>query len=253
MAPISSQAYRIYGILAAHVNQDRGDQQAWPTMDTLAELVGVSRGDKLARYIYELEELGAVTVLRRQGMPARNIYVVHETPLEEFAGPMTVAAWYHVRKANAQVTPVPPSRGVLDDDPKGQTPVPPSGGVLVPPLRGDQVAPSRGVKQPRTNNHELTEDQEPPNPHASAGEPDPKINPATPIQLPRQTCGRVHGPEVPCRACGTNPRAVAAAASKPARQPWCGTCDQQTRQRLNGDGFPYRCPDCHPLAAQAVA
>lgn len=43
---------------------------------------------------------------------------------------------------------------------------------------------------------------------------------------------------------------TAGAPSTSTRPPHCGTCDPQTRQRLNGEGLPYRCPECHPLAGQ---
>lgn len=36
---------------------------------------------------------------------------------------------------------------------------------------------------------------------------------------------------------------------KPERPPWCGECDEHTRQRENPqNGLPMRCPRCHPLA-----
>ncbi len=39
----------------------------------------------------------------------------------------------------------------------------------------------------------------------------------------------------------------------PARQaprpPWCGNCDERTRQVTGADGRPARCPACHPLRA----
>jgi hypothetical protein len=40
----------------------------------------------------------------------------------------------------------------------------------------------------------------------------------------------------------------AMAPTRPARPPWCGTCDEHTRYREDAERNPYRCPDCHPLA-----
>lgn len=37
-----------------------------------------------------------------------------------------------------------------------------------------------------------------------------------------------------------------------SRPPWCGHCDGRTRQRLTEQELPFRCPDCHPLAAGSV-
>jgi hypothetical protein len=39
-------------------------------------------------------------------------------------------------------------------------------------------------------------------------------------------------------------------ADRAAKPPWCGKCDEATR--LLGDDEPRRCPDCHPLTAQAA-
>jgi hypothetical protein len=39
-----------------------------------------------------------------------------------------------------------------------------------------------------------------------------------------------------------------AAGQPPEKPPWCGQCDEYTRQRENDAGLPYRCPECHPLA-----
>jgi hypothetical protein len=35
--------------------------------------------------------------------------------------------------------------------------------------------------------------------------------------------------------------------------PWCGTCDQASRQLETDDGDSYRCPDCHPATAGKAA
>jgi hypothetical protein len=35
----------------------------------------------------------------------------------------------------------------------------------------------------------------------------------------------------------------------PLRAVTCGSCDPRTRMREDGEGRPYRCPECHPAAA----
>ena len=40
-------------------------------------------------------------------------------------------------------------------------------------------------------------------------------------------------------------------ADATARPPWCGQCDERTRQIELGDGTPSRCPACHPSASTA--
>jgi len=46
----------------------------------------------------------------------------------------------------------------------------------------------------------------------------------------------------------------ASVAEKPPKPPWCGICDERTRQRQHEDGDRIRvgrCPDCHPLAKRS--
>lgn len=45
------------------------------------------------------------------------------------------------------------------------------------------------------------------------------------------------------------PRRVPVEPAVGVRPDWCGGCDERTRQRVTDDGAPYRCPQCHPLAA----
>ena len=51
------------------------------------------------------------------------------------------------------------------------------------------------------------------------------------------------------------PQIMYAAEIENSRAPWCGKCDQRTRQLwLNRDGTSVqRCPDCHPLAGKRLA
>jgi hypothetical protein len=51
-----------------------------------------------------------------------------------------------------------------------------------------------------------------------------------------------------CRACGTSPRAVAAAqrAAAAVKPPWCGECDEQTRLVDVDATTVARCSTCHP-------
>ncbi len=153
----SPTAVHIYAILAAHVNQRRGDGTSWPTQETLAAMVGYSRGDKVKPFIDELRTLGAVDVEYMKVMPRRCIYTVHETPLPGYAGPMTVAEWYATRdETKAQVSAVTPARGEQGEPADEEVPVTPQGGEHVTPVGGEHVSPQEGDKQPRNNNQEKT-------------------------------------------------------------------------------------------------
>jgi hypothetical protein len=52
---------------------------------------------------------------------------------------------------------------------------------------------------------------------------------------------------------GERPTGRASPEGSPVRalRPWCGECDEKTRQREDPEGRPYRCPSCHPLAEEA--
>lgn len=58
-----------------------------------------------------------------------------------------------------------------------------------------------------------------------------------------------HGQHARCRACGTNPRATAAAeqAQRSVKPPWCGECDETSRLLDVGPATVARCAACHPL------
>jgi hypothetical protein len=159
---ISSKAAALYWVIKMHVYVRSGDFTVKITTDELAAFIELSRGDKMARYMRELEDIGAISS-RLVGVPATKVYTVHEEPPDGYTGPLTLKEWYEMRKAvkairaaadgaKPQVNPVAPSRGELDepapaDDAKPQVnPVAPSRGELDPvaPSRGELVAPSRG-------------------------------------------------------------------------------------------------------------
>jgi hypothetical protein len=97
---------------------------------------------------------------------------------------------------------------------------------------------------------------DPTRPESSSNSQDPPNPPAR----PGGRCAK-HGdkPAPNCRGCGTNRRAVQAAADAPPPRPtWCGSCDETTRlvdvhDDVTGAEALARCPDCHPLAAGVPA
>ena len=66
------------------------------------------------------------------------------------------------------------------------------------------------------------------------------VSQETPKELPKGSSRK--------RARGNGADAPHAATPKP---PWCGACEERTRQTSNEDGLPMRCPACHPLADSA--
>lgn len=101
LAPIRNQAKVLYWALSAHINVSRDDTEVWPTQDMLAELLQLSDGRKIRPYLKELEAIDAVKIrkVRYNGsMRTRNIYVVHQSPPQEFEGQEKLADFYKERK-----------------------------------------------------------------------------------------------------------------------------------------------------------
>ncbi|ALY10254.1 HTH DNA binding domain protein [Arthrobacter phage Salgado] len=124
----SSHAYRLYGLL--HSYADNTSREAWPSRATLARQMGMAKAGTLQPYIKELEDLGAITVIRSTGEDGTNRvnrYRLHQrsTGVGPSAGP-------------------PPASGVSEGSPlHGGRPVDgPRGG----PVSGPRVGPSAGPK-----------------------------------------------------------------------------------------------------------
>lgn len=100
LSSASSKAKEIHGVLTMHLNQRRGDRQAWPTKAFIAWMVKLKRSDKLDPYLKELSELGAVDVSKNPCRTGgfRNVYTVHETPPPGYKGPLELADVYHIWK-----------------------------------------------------------------------------------------------------------------------------------------------------------
>lgn len=83
---LSPTARQLYVIMAGFVNHHRrtqGDTSAWPSLEMLAILLTLSRGDKVTPYMDELIWIGAVAKRTRHtqgGMRARNIYGIRFNP-----------------------------------------------------------------------------------------------------------------------------------------------------------------------------
>ncbi len=52
------------------------------------------------------------------------------------------------------------------------------------------------------------------------------------------------------KAAGLAGRGAPRTGTAAAKPPWCGKCDEHTRQTEDDQGRPARCPDCHPLVSR---
>ncbi|WP_369380476.1 hypothetical protein [Streptomyces sp. cg36] len=100
----SGPAVKLYALYMGHVNQDRPDNIAWPTLDTLAKMMGYSRGDKISRFQKELIAGGAITAwLEPSKNKLRHRYFVdvkYRLP-KGWTGPVSVSDWRDRQKADA--------------------------------------------------------------------------------------------------------------------------------------------------------
>ena len=98
MLNASAKARALYEALAAH-------RDWWATghlvedveVSALASLIDVADRKSVRRYVRELEDLGAVEVVRRttpEGMLGANVYVIHDVPPDGFARPRTLKEYY---------------------------------------------------------------------------------------------------------------------------------------------------------------
>lgn len=92
LSDASPLAKFLYVILRMYVYDKSGTRTAGPRQEDLALMMGLPRGDKVSPFLRELEKLGAIETFR-WGIPARNKYRVHETPPEDYTGPVSIAEW----------------------------------------------------------------------------------------------------------------------------------------------------------------
>lgn len=121
MKDLPHAAFRLYCILLAHANHERGDGKAWPTEQTLAEMMGYSRRQSITPLVKVLVELGLLDVEEvRYGSNRsrrRNVYTVHEEPAAGWEGIANLQEFYAARKAAASAaadvdqTPAPEGSG----------------------------------------------------------------------------------------------------------------------------------------------
>lgn len=137
---VSPQAIALYTVLLAHVNRERRDGIVWPGMGSLAAMLGFKQRKSVQRYLGELVALGAVDVDRERSMRRRNLYTVHETPPDGYAGPRSLREYYE------RVGSGESSENVeVDDETAGQR----RRGTEVPLRRGTEVPLARGTEVPQ--------------------------------------------------------------------------------------------------------
>jgi hypothetical protein len=98
-ACVSAMAGKLYHFYRMHLNRERADGLVWPTMETAAVYLGLSRGDKVTPYMDELETAGAIHATREGQEDGRYLVLVYEDPPDDFDGPVTLTEWYQANRA----------------------------------------------------------------------------------------------------------------------------------------------------------
>lgn len=180
-ADIEGLARFLHTVLKSHLNQKRGDKVAKPGTRSLAKILGLSRRDKVSPLLKQLVGIQAIEI-KKVGMPARNIYVVHTMPPEGYEGPLTGAEWYRrnreqmkaeaaadkvkrdARRERAKARTGSTSTEVVAVTPDvgQQQPVTPDTGQQVASPGGHLVTPPAGREQDEEEQHEVEQDSVPP-------------------------------------------------------------------------------------------
>ncbi|MFD7001677.1 hypothetical protein ACFWA5_36870 [Streptomyces mirabilis] len=100
-----SDARTLYWALSAHLNTSRDDNEVWPGLLTLARILGLKKPENVAKYMLQLEVIGAIEVIRSTtGLVRRNRYIVHQTPPVDYRGPRSIGDWYALNRAVSDET-----------------------------------------------------------------------------------------------------------------------------------------------------
>ncbi|MFF4344863.1 hypothetical protein ACFY00_33685 [Kitasatospora sp. NPDC001540] len=95
LSGVDCEARTLYWALSAHLNASREDNEVWPSLLTLARIIGLKKPENVSKYMLQLEVIGAVEVIRTTaGLKRRNRYIVHQTPPAGYSGPQSMGDWY---------------------------------------------------------------------------------------------------------------------------------------------------------------
>ncbi|OEJ22299.1 hypothetical protein BGK67_32545 [Streptomyces subrutilus] len=153
LADIDAKAKELYWLLALHLNRRRGDRYVWPTTEILALLMGYSRGDKITKFVRELEGIGALTVIKvpdGRGPQHKNVYKLRRTPPVGYSGPRSLSQFYD-QLGHAYEEAVLEDIKADDTGRRARQAVSPrvgGDGRAVSPELGGHVAPQRGADVP---------------------------------------------------------------------------------------------------------
>ena len=171
LSGVSRDALAVYWALAAHVNQQRGDAEVWPTQTQLARIVGYGKRQSVKARIDELVSINAVEIRRvatHDGMRHRSIYTVHQTPPSNWGGHQSMRDFYRALNAEfSHVVPNVPHGGHSNAPHEGRSNVPHDG-----PSNAPYEGPEPDQQEPDQQEPEGTDSLRSSVPRAGADEGD---------------------------------------------------------------------------------
>lgn len=138
LAPVKDGSKILYLLLRAHVNTKRaraGDTKVWPSQATLAQMMNLSRADKILPYLNELIDCGLVAREKTKvgKMRDRNTYRIRMTPPSNWQHHLSIEDVHHsTRPEKIDKTPgraVVPKTGLRS----------PQNGYPVVPISGPEL------------------------------------------------------------------------------------------------------------------
>jgi len=165
LAPLKHASIRLYLLMRAHINNQRaktGDQRVWPSQHTLAEMMGLSRADKVWPYLADLQDHGLISTQHTTtgNMRDRNVYRIRMNPPPGWEGHLSTTDFHAAKKS-------------VDNPPPKKAPVGKTAGGAVDPKTGLRRPENRSPVGPKTGPelYELELDESPP-PTSSANSPE---------------------------------------------------------------------------------
>lgn len=143
----SAPAVKIYMSLRMRLNKRRNGKRVWPGTASLAVLLDLNRGrselprtDSISPYLAELEKGGAINI-RRERLPRRNVYVVHDTPPPGFTGPESIYEWDDIPENRLKIAAVKQANKDRNDKSRA------AARAARPPKKKKQVSPDTGLNR----------------------------------------------------------------------------------------------------------
>lgn len=158
LSDISIAAKALYCIYKGHISRTRDDKRVWPGQITLALMLGVAKPESITKYNRELVAIGAIDI-RKECMPRRNVYIIHELPPSGYEGATTYKEWYEINGSELAARREAAAAKTARARNRRSGTVPQKSGVQVPHKTGLHVPQKSGSEQEEVNVEEVNREE----------------------------------------------------------------------------------------------